>query len=162
MPMGRLRQPERRRAQQANNLLCQQASSRSSLTSCWHSPAGWRRDQGAAGAAAGRRSRQPDHRRHLPLSGSTRAAQPHPQPARHVPWPAHPACTSEYVRDEGQIYTAARRSPRAGLLLAGCGRTGDFTIHDAEDGVSLLAGWVVEQRQQRAANSGDGKQKLVR
>ena len=51
---------------------------------------------------------------------------------------------------------------RAGLLSAGCGRTGDFTIHDAEDGVSLLAGWAVEQRQQRAANSGDGKQKLVR
>ena len=52
--------------------------------------------------------------------------------------------------------------PRAASLSAGCGRTGDFTIHDAEDGVSLLAGWVVEQRQQRAGSSGDGKQKLVR
>ena len=77
------------------------------------------------------------------------------------PGPAHSACTAEHVRAEGQLHCFPGVHPRAALLSAGCGRTGDFTIHDAEDGVSLLAGWVVEQRQQRAASSGDGKQKLV-
>jgi hypothetical protein len=49
----------------------------------------------------------------------------------------------------------------AWLLLTECGRTGDFTIHDAEDGVALLAGWVAEQRKQAAASCGNANQKLV-
>jgi hypothetical protein len=47
------------------------------------------------------------------------------------------------------------------LLSTECGRTGDFTIHDAEDGVALLASWVAEQRKRAAASCGDANQKLV-
>ncbi len=38
--------------------------------------------------------------------------------------------------------------------LPGCDRTSDFTIHDAEDGTSLLAGWVTEQLKAAAARNG--------
>lgn len=49
----------------------------------------------------------------------------------------------------------AARALRAHLgRLPGCDRTSDFTIHDTEDGTSLLAGWVTEQLKAAAARNG--------
>lgn len=71
-----------------------------------------------------------------------------------------PAATAQITA--GTFHSVAARALRSHIArLGGCGRTGDFTIHDQEDGVALLAGWVAEQRKAAAARNGDANTKPV-